>query len=81
MAATHRSERTDSSRAALEKLIFGHRTLIVVAFALVTVALAAVAVRGLHIDASFTKQLPLKHEYMQTFVEAPGASSAAPTAC
>ena len=27
------------------------------------------AVRGLHIDASFTKQLPLKHEYMQTFVK------------
>jgi hypothetical protein len=33
------------------------------------VALASVAVRGLRIDASFTKQLPLEHEYMQTFVE------------
>jgi uncharacterized protein len=55
--------------AALEKLIFGHRKLIVVLFVLLTVVLTAVAVRGLRIDASFTKQLPLKHEYMQTFVK------------
>jgi predicted RND superfamily exporter protein len=55
--------------ATLEKLIFGNRVLIVVLFALLTVGLATVAVRGLHIDASFTKQLPLKHEYMQTFVK------------
>ena len=31
--------------------------------------MAVFAVRGLHIDAGFTKLLPLKHEYMQTFVE------------
>jgi uncharacterized protein len=55
--------------ATLEKLIFGNRVAIVVLFALLTVGLATVAVRGLHIDASFTKQLPLKHEYMQTFVK------------
>ena len=55
--------------AALEKLIFGHRKLIVVVFALITVLLAVVGARGLRIDASFTKQLPLKHEYMQTFVK------------
>ncbi len=55
--------------AVLERLIFGHRLAIVIAFALVTAALATVAVRGLRIDASFTKQLPLKHEYMQTFVK------------
>ena len=55
--------------ATLEKLIFGNRLAIVVVFALLTVGLAVVAVRGLHIDASFTKQLPLKHEYMQTFVK------------
>ncbi|HEU4780864.1 MAG TPA: MMPL family transporter, partial [Steroidobacteraceae bacterium] len=55
--------------AALEKFIFGNRALIVVVFALLTVLLAVVAVRGLRIDASFTKQLPLKHEYMQTFVK------------
>jgi predicted RND superfamily exporter protein len=55
--------------AALEKFIFGNRALIVVVFALLTVLLAVMAVRGLRIDASFTKQLPLKHEYMQTFVK------------
>jgi len=55
--------------AALEKLIFGHRVVIVVVFTLVTIALLTVAARGLRIDASFTKQLPLKHEYMQTFVK------------
>ena len=58
-----------SLAATLEKLIFGNRVAIVAVFALLTIALAAVAVRGLHIDASFTKQLPLKHEYMQTFVK------------
>jgi len=55
--------------ATLERLIFGNRIAIVVVFALVTVALSFVAARGLHIDASFTKQLPLEHEYMQTFVK------------
>src|SRR5262245_65788160 len=55
--------------AALEKLIFGNRLVIIILFALITAALTTVAVRGLRIDASFTKQLPLKHEYMQTFVK------------
>lgn len=54
---------------ALERLIFGNRVTIVIAFALITIALGAVAVRGLRIDASFTKQLPLRHEYMRTFVK------------
>ena len=55
--------------ARLEKLIFSHRALIIATFALVTVAMLVFVVRGLRIDASFTKQLPLKHEYMQTFVK------------
>ena len=55
--------------ATLERLIFGNRVAIVVVFAVVTAVLATFAARGLHIDASFTKQLPLKHEYMQTFVK------------
>jgi predicted RND superfamily exporter protein len=63
--------RSSDSKLALtlEKLIFGHRAIIVLAFVVITLVLAAVAVRGLRIDASFTKQLPLKHEYMQTFVK------------
>jgi len=64
------TSRPDSKTAlALEKLIFGHRLVIVVLFVLVTAALATIGARGLRIDASFTKQLPLKHEYMQTFVK------------
>src|SRR5215510_3407358 len=71
--AVHHIERPDSKAAlALEKLIFGHRAIIVVLFSLITLALATVATRGLRIDASFTKQLPLKHEYMQTFVKHQG---------
>ena len=53
----------------LEKLIFGNRIAIVAAFALLTAVLAVVAARGLRIDAAFTKQLPLRHEYMRTFVK------------
>ncbi len=52
----------------IEALVFGNRRLLIAVFAFVTVAMCAVIARGLHIDASFTKQLPLRHEYMQTFV-------------
>jgi uncharacterized protein len=58
--------------ATLERLIFGHRGLIVALFALLSLALGVVVVRGLRIDASFTKQLPLQHEYMQTFLKHQG---------
>ena len=53
----------------LERLIFGHRTPILALFALGTVLLAALAVRGLRIDCSFTKTLPLRHEYMRTYLD------------
>ena len=55
--------------ARMERCIFAHRKLIILVFALVTVAMLLVAWRGLRIDASFIKQLPLRHEYMQTFVK------------
>ena len=53
----------------LDSLIFGNRRLIIGFFAVVTVFMLYTAVTGLRIDASFTKLLPLKHEYMQTFVK------------
>jgi predicted RND superfamily exporter protein len=53
---------------AIERIIFGYRTLIIAAFVLVTAVLVAIAVKGLHIDASFTKQLPIQHEYMKTYL-------------
>jgi predicted RND superfamily exporter protein len=55
--------------ARLERAIFGHRVLIIVLFALVTVAMLFVAWRGLRIDAAFTKQLPVRHEYMRTYLD------------
>lgn len=55
--------------ARMERLIFSHRGLIIGGFVLLTLVMLVLAVRGLRIDASFTKQLPLRHEYMQTFVK------------
>ena len=55
--------------ASLERAIFGHRMLIVVLFGLITLAMLALAWRGLRIDASFTKQLPVQHEYMRTYLD------------
>jgi predicted RND superfamily exporter protein len=52
----------------LEHLIFWHRAPIIAIFLLLTVALAWVAMKGLRIDASFTKQLPTQHEYMKTYL-------------
>jgi uncharacterized protein len=52
----------------LERLIFSNRGPILVVFALLTIAFATFAARGLRIDASFTKQLPVRHEYMQTYL-------------
>jgi predicted RND superfamily exporter protein len=57
-----------SFAARMERVIFGRRGLILTLFALLTVVLTAVAVKGLRIDASFTKQLPKQHEYMQTYL-------------
>ena len=53
----------------LEHYVFGYRVPALIVFALVTLVLGAVAVRGLHIDTRFTKQLPLQHEYMQTYLK------------
>jgi uncharacterized protein len=53
----------------LERLIFGHRTLILALFALGTVSLGVTAIRGLRIDTSFNKTLPVQHEYMRTYLD------------
>ncbi|MCY4459867.1 MAG: MMPL family transporter [Albidovulum sp.] len=54
--------------AAVEKILFARRRLVLLAFALATVAMAWLA-SGLRIDAGFTKLVPVKHEYMETFLE------------
>ena len=50
----------------IEELIFRHRHLTVAAFALTTLVLAFFAAKT-HVDASFNKQLPSDHEYIQNF--------------
>lgn len=52
----------------LEGLVFGNRRKILALFAIATVWMVWSAT-GLHIDAGFTKLLPLRHEYMQNFVK------------
>ena len=50
----------------IEEFIFKHRHLTVAAFALTTVVLGFFAAKT-HVDASFNKQLPSDHEYIQNF--------------
>lgn len=53
----------------LEHYVFDFRIPVLVVFALVTIALGVYAATGLRIDTRFTKQLPLSHEYMRTYLE------------
>lgn len=52
----------------IEDVAFGNRRKILGIFAVLT-AWIAWSATGLHIDAGFTKLLPLRHEYMQNFVK------------
>lgn len=52
----------------LEKLIFGNRGIVLGIFVLITLGFLFAA-SFLRIDAGFRKQLPLKHEYMKTFLD------------
>jgi len=52
----------------LENLIFSHRPWVIGIFVVTTLFMVFQAVQ-LRIDAGFTKHLPLKHEYMKTFVQ------------
>ncbi|HXV39989.1 MAG TPA: MMPL family transporter [Steroidobacteraceae bacterium] len=53
----------------LEPHVFGRRTLILAVFAAITVALGWIAATGLRLDTNFTKQLPLEHEYIRTYLD------------
>ncbi len=52
----------------LERNLFAHRRGFVVLFAAITLCMGWAASR-LQVDAAFTKQLPLGHEYIRTFVQ------------
>jgi predicted RND superfamily exporter protein len=58
----------DRLKSGLEQLIFNNRRVILGFFILMTLCMAY-SVSNLRIDAGFSKLLPLKHEYMQTYVE------------
>lgn len=51
-----------------EKLVFGQRKLVLVLFVLITLVMAFFASQ-LRVEAGFKKQIPLHHEYMQTFLD------------
>lgn len=51
-----------------ERLVFGNRPAVLIVFALITLAMAFFASQ-LRVDAGFKKQVPLQHEYMQTFLD------------
>lgn len=53
---------------ATENLVFGHRLAVLTVLALVTVVMGVFAAK-LHMSAGFGKQLPLGHEYTETFVQ------------
>jgi uncharacterized protein len=67
MAMASKGEQGAFSRA-LENLIFGNRALVLMVFAIVTVVMVYFAAQ-LRVDAGFRKQVPLQHEYMQTFID------------
>jgi len=55
--------------ARIERLIFDRKPLVLTLFLLVTAFFLYSAVTHLRVDAAFSKQLPLEHPYMQTFLD------------
>ncbi len=54
--------------ARIERWLFSRRVLVLAAFALVTLVMGWYAAQ-LRVDAGFFKLVPLKHDYMQTFLK------------
>lgn len=52
----------------LERMIFGNRSIVIAIFSLITVGLLYSASQ-LKLDAGFEKNIPLNHEYMQTYMK------------
>lgn len=53
---------------SLETFLFRQRPLVILIFAFFTAVLGYQA-SNIHLDASFNKNIPLQHEYMQTYVQ------------
>ncbi|MGX5173389.1 efflux RND transporter permease subunit [Aliikangiella sp. IMCC44653] len=54
--------------ALIDKTIFSYRKVILWCFGLITIGMLGFASQ-LKVDASFEKNIPLQHEYMQTYIE------------
>ena len=69
MSAASSSKKTpDAFHRFAEKLVFGNRPVVLILFAIITVVFTFFAAQ-LRVDAGFKKQIPLQHEYMQTFLD------------
>jgi len=60
--------KTNPLIAGIENAIFSNRRIVIAFFVIMTLLMLFFA-RGLHIDAGFTKTLPVKHPYMQTYLD------------
>jgi predicted RND superfamily exporter protein len=68
MAAPTQTHQPSAFVAFAERAVFASRPLVLVVFALITVAMAFFASQ-LRVDAGFKKMIPLQHEYMRTFLD------------
>ncbi len=68
MASSNAGSGNTRFHYALERFVFAKRPLVLVLFALITVAMGFFASQ-LRVDAGFMKQIPREHSYMSTFVE------------
>ena len=67
-APTNPNAEPNAFQRAAERLIFGNRIIVLLIFAAITLAMAFFASQ-LKVDAGFKKQIPLRHEYMKTFLD------------
>ena len=58
-----------ASGSPLERAVFNNRKMVMLACAIVTVLLAALAVAKLSLSASFDKMIPRSHPYIQNYLE------------
>jgi predicted RND superfamily exporter protein len=68
MALPTSATQPNAFQRAAESLLFGNRIVVLAIFALITVAMGYFASQ-LKVDAGFKKHIPLKHEYMRTFLD------------
>lgn len=67
-AASSSKKPPNAFHRVAEHLVFGSRPVVLILFAIATIVLTYFAAQ-LRVDAGFKKQIPLKHEYMQTFID------------